>query len=192
MTIICAYTDSKHTWLGSDTAAVANMGNSLYPADVGSKWTIFNGWAFGMVGDDLASKMIADHAPVLFDELPPDAPFAAGLFTERLRELFAKYGFRPVYGNDACPNWQSSGILATAGRFWDVDGTTSYTAKPAGELFARGGAMPIALGAAYGYLRAQRDSGTAYSVRPESLIDVALDAAIRFDMQIRGKWTGRL
>jgi hypothetical protein len=185
MTIICAYTDGEHTWLGSDTAGVANMGNSLYPADVGSKWTIFNGWAFGMVGDDLAATMIAENSPRLFDGLsaavcPPAA------FTEELRNLFDEYKFQPVYSGNACPNWQSSGILATAGHIWDVDGTTSYTAKPAGELFARGGAMPIALGAAYGYWRAKPPAS------PEVLIDVALDAAIRFDMQIRGKWTGRL
>jgi hypothetical protein len=184
MTIICPYTDGKSTWLGSDTAGVANMGNSLYCADVGSKWTIHNGWAFGMVGDDLASKMVAEEAPYLFTDLSPG--HAGQIFTARLRDVFAQYQFRPVYGNDACPNWQSSGILATAGHIWDVDGTTSYTAKPNGELFARGGAMPLALAAAYGYQRAKPDAS------PEVLIDVALDAAIRFDMQIRGKWTGRL
>src|SRR5580704_13969235 len=76
-------------------------------------------------------------------------------------------------------NWESSGILATAGYFWDVDGTTAYTLKPRHELFARGGAIP--LGRAAGM-----------DADPATLIDVALDAAIRFDMQIRGKWIGKL
>jgi hypothetical protein len=48
------------------------------------------------------------------------------------------------------------------------------------------------MGAAYGYQRARLDSGHAYSILPEALIDVALDAAAQFDLQIRGKWTGRL
>jgi hypothetical protein len=186
MTIICAYTDGKNTWLGSDTAGVANMGNSLYAAEVGSKWTIRAGWAFGMVGDDLAATMIAENADWFFGELS-ESKTPAALFTQRLRQKFAEYGFQPARRDDSCPNWQSSGILATAGYFWDVDGTTAYTLKPRHELFARGGAMPLGLAAAYGYQRA-----AGMDADPATLIDVALDAANLFDMQIRGKWTGKL
>jgi hypothetical protein len=185
MTIICAYTDGKSTWLGSDTAGIANMGHSLYPCDAGSKWVIRHGWAFGCVGDNLFDCVVRENAEKLFDGLATSQT-PAGLFAWRLRPLFVEYGFMPVKRDESCPQWQNSGILATAGYFWDFEGTTAYTLKPAGELFARGCAMPLALGAAWAYQRGQP------SATPETLIDVALDAAARFDVQIRGKWVGKL
>jgi hypothetical protein len=185
MTIICAYTDGKSTWLGSDTAGTAQMGNSILPSDVGSKWTIRNGWAFGMVGDEVAGIMVHEKADMLFDGLS-ESQTPAALFAQRLRPVFREYGFVSDRGRLSVPNWENSGILATAGYFWDFDGTTAYTLKPAGELFARGGAMPLGLAAAWAYQRGQP------SATPETLIDVALDAAARFDVQIRGKWVGKL
>jgi hypothetical protein len=185
MTIVCAYTDGQTTWLGSDTAGVADMGNSLYCEDVGGKWIMRAGWAFGAVGDNLFSVMLSEQAPEFFDDLSASSEPAA-LFARRLRALFADYQFKATYKDDAVPNWQNSGILATAGRFWDFEGTTAYTLKPINAFFARGCAMPLALGAAYG-----RQAGTP-GTKPETLIDTALAAAEHFDMQIRGRWQGRL
>jgi hypothetical protein len=185
MTIICAYTDGKHTWLGSDTVGVVNIGNSLHPVECGPKVAMAHGWAFGVVGDAYAGDLVEAARVGLFDELDkyerPERTFVG-----RLHGVWREGGIQPVYGGDAVGSFHNSGLLMCAGRIWDIDSNGATAAIPARTLFARGSAMPWAAAAAYGYQRAKPDTS------PEVLIDVALDAAIRFDMQIRGKWTGRL
>jgi hypothetical protein len=64
MTIICAYTDGKHTWLGTDTACVVSIGNSLHSFDCGSKVAIAHGCPHGQTAAQLTAETVEHAAEV--------------------------------------------------------------------------------------------------------------------------------
>jgi hypothetical protein len=193
MTIICAYTDGKHTWLGSDTAGTYYYGSSLMARESGPKWVLSsnNAWAYGNVGDGAVSAWIKANAGRLLDfgsEVMPAVVNPPAAFVARLQEVYEALKMRGNYdGDEAVPHWRNQGILATAGKIWEIDSCLAFSEAPADTLCAAGSGKPWALGAGYGWRRVYGDRTS-----PEALIEVALDAAIRFDMQIRGKWVGKL
>lgn len=191
MTVVCAIARGGVTWLGSDTVCVSTEGRML---DIGSKWTIANGWAFGHVGDQAVGDFIADQARLCDQDMKGARRtlFAApgpAEFLLRLRELFLAMGLRPSHGstgNDACPTWDNSGLLARAGWVWDIDAALSFTPTPAGTLYARGNAGGLAMAAGHALLAYKRD------LSPEIVIQHALLAAAAGSIYIRGVWQGRL
>lgn len=179
MTIIVAYTEGKSTWLGSDTHSIGSYSMRL---ECGKKWYSAYGWAFGHCGDACVADLFENQAATLFANLEEvDSP--EHQVVKRIRAMYREAGMVPIFNNEAVGNYQNSGILARAGRFWDIDGNLAVTPIQSGLLFARGCAKEIAIGAAYGYQKAIEKAS------PEELINVALSAAIRFDIHIYGKWT---
>lgn len=177
MTVVAAYTDGVSTWIGSDTCAVSSSGQ---PFELGPKWAgVEHGWWFGHCGDCRAANLVEAAAPEsLFD--PAFTPMQVA---NAIRDLFVRDGFHAKYENDVVPNYDNSGIIARAGQVWDVDGCFCVVRMPAGALHARGSGGHWATAAAFGVQQ------VTVAHRPAALMRVALDAAARFDVNIRGQWT---
>ncbi len=181
MTVICAYTDGAATWIGSDTYGIATGG---IPMEVGKKWYGAHGWAFGHCGDAYVADLFEEEAETLFAELRRPLEFVW-----RAREMFERAGLKASYREgETVGNWQNSGILVRAGSIWDIDDNLAVTSIPGGRLHARGSAGCEAKSAAYGYARAMRKAKPRTRILPLELINVAIDCAIEFDVNIRGKW----
>ena len=182
MTLICAITDGKDTWLGSDTHSVLERGaGALRASYCGSKWAINGEWAYANTGDAVVSDLIAARFAYLTGDLT--AATAALLFPARLQaDIYEKLGLRPGYGEgEHAPVWGNQGLLATKGCVWAI--TQDMTCRPIPHLSleASGSAAPWAIGAAWA-----RQQGIAWTM--QDIVHIALDAGIAFDMQIRGKW----
>ena len=175
MTIICAYTNGKYTWLGSDTVSILERRGSLCPVPVACKWVIHNGWAYGQAGDAVVAEWVCHTARKLMRGL--NVNNAAIVFPARLQDIYLSLKMQ---------DWSNNGILACAGAVWSVNGDLSCKLLPSRQMHAVGCGALWAIGAAWGFQQAKPEAD------PETLMDVALGAAAQFDMQIRGKWTGKL
>jgi hypothetical protein len=174
MTVIVAYADGIRTWIGSDLAVVCTSGRIW---ETGKKWSGAHGWWFGHCGDHRAADIIEANSDRLFNDL------RAPEFANRLAGLYEEHGMKPYFAQgETVPDWNNSGLLACAGRAWDVDGCLSMSPCPINKVFARGSAGHHAMAAAWGYQRALP------SALPSTLIEIALEAAAHFDVHIRGAW----
>ena len=176
--MICAIADAKATWIASNTSCITGDGRVII---CGPLWYIHERWAVGQTGDARTGDILKECLSELFDNL--DGPFA---FTERLRSILERYGYKGSHGNDdSVPCYGSSYILAGAGKLWDIDTSFDITEYPSREMVARGSGGHYALGVWY----ALKDTPT----KPSKILDMAVRAAIANDVNCGGEpWVRQL
>lgn len=158
MTIICAITDGKKCFIGSDTQSVG--GGVLM--DCGPKWIVQGGWAVGVAGDQRLADII--RADDILRDL--ETPWQ---FTERLRASYKEYDVAPAERRDGgAPSYNSLYLLATPHRVWEVYECLAVTPVRDGKLWALGSGAQCALGAGYAMKRRQ----------PKQIVTMAVEAAI--------------
>lgn len=135
MTIICAISDGKETWVGADSMAVGNgaMINSI------EKWSFAHGWAAGAAGNLKTINLLHENADKLFDRLS-----GPGEFVARLATMFEGYNTDSEQGPKS---FGQDIILASQNGVWSICETLSYVHIPRNHLWADGYGGHFGLGA---------------------------------------------
>lgn len=172
MTIICALTDGKQTWIGSDQQTTFGAERAFY----GPKWIQLGQWWIGFSGSTRARFLTEQYAN-------HDAAISPWGIANEIRRLLREDGWQPKEEKGDSPSYEVSAIIARPGEIWMTDdGLTPYP-HPVNELAANGGAGRYALGAAWPMLK-YRDVGHP---RYEVIIRNAIEAAIAYDIQCGGE-----
>ena len=180
MTIICAYTDGKKTWIGSDTQVTG--GNHI--SYIERKWCVVGSWASGDSGSVRTGNVLEQYKDELLGGL--NTPWE---FSKRLQERFEKERFHPDLqsrGDEGGPiDWGQDILLAKPGKIWVLDSELGIVKFGKNEPVAYGCGFEYALGAGY----VAREAG----IKGLTIVEYMLESAVEYDPYCGGKlWTWEL
>lgn len=172
MTILCAITDGKETWIGSDTQATE--GDQLIYS-VGSKWTQVGQWWIGVAGDWRTTCILREADWPKIDTIVRLA--------REVRSVIEEDGFQKKEGYGPT-HYGSHFLVVRAGEVWRLASDFSYIKIVRNELTAQGGGEQFAFGAAY---------ALRHQAAPLIRLVTALRAACHYDNGCGGDlWTHHL
>lgn len=178
MTVVCAIKDPvrERVIITSDTGASYHG----IVMTAGSKWHLFDGWAFGFAGDMRAQNIAAARLKDVIQGIPGPYNFVQAWYA-----LLKEHDFdlKPAE-REAVPNGCQDGVLVTCEQIWSIPSDFSFSEIP-GHFWAEGAGKPFALGAAHvlGDL----------ALEPDEIINRATEAAIRIDKNCHAPiWIGQV
>jgi len=135
MTIICAITDGKKTWVGADGLAVNNdtIINGI------QKWSFAHNWGVASAGDFKTNNILEQNKLDLFDRLGNPVQFV-----ERVRGLFSDYNTDTDVGPKL---FGQNLILACQHSIWMIDTALAIIPIQKNMLWADGSGRRYGIGA---------------------------------------------
>lgn len=176
MTIVCAITDGKRTWIGSDRQVTTSNGEAVRLRE--GKWTQTpSGWWVGVSGWGRMVNLV---------ECCVEASYDAHGLAARIRGMLAADGWAPMCVDEGPRQYNSRMLMARTGELWMADSSGHVLRHPDHDLAAIGDAEPIAVGAARGFVRgvglARERHGvhprTFGQVKPIDIVEAAVEASI--------------
>lgn len=178
MTIVCAVTDGKRTWIGSDRQMTTSVDFAIQLRD--GKWVETpSGWWVGSSGWGRLTNLVECCVERSYD--------AHGL-AQRLRTLIVADGWEACDSDEGPRQYNSRMLLARPGELWTVDSAGHVLRHPDHELAAIGDAEPVAVGAAHGFRAGVTMARDRHGVHPRTygqigpmeLVHEAIQAARRY------------
>ena len=166
MTIICAITGGKETWVGADS--LANNNDTVMNGI--EKWAFSDGWGAASAGCFKTNNLLNDNKENLFDRLS-----TAKEFVGRLTDLFSDYNTDTDVGPKL---FGQNIILVNHKAVWMLDTSLAYVCIPKGYLWADGSGRGFGIGA--GNLK---NDSRSHKER----VKAALYGAIEHDITCGGK-----
>lgn len=161
MTICCAYTDGKTTWIASDRQV--SVGGSKKRL-AGGKWVeLPSGWWVGLSGFTRGSLLL---------EAASEQTYDAGGLVQRIRSLILADAWVPYDPEPGPAMHRMAALLARPGELWEMTADFGAMRVCPWELAAIGSGQDLARGAAFAL--GQKASGL-------DIVSVSIRAAVYGD-----------